>query len=76
MKDQAAEATVAAVAHKVTTGGGAVAVFGGLTANDIAAIGGLLIAFIGLCVQFYYKRKGDRRDAELHVAELEKLRRQ
>ena len=42
MKDQAAEATIAAVAQKITVAGGSTAVLGGLTANEIAAFTGAL----------------------------------
>lgn len=66
MKDQAAEATIAAVAQKVTVGGAGWAFFGGVTANTVAALGGLAIAFVGLLVQVYYKRKADKRAEELH----------
>ena len=66
MKDQAAEATISAFASKVTYGGGTAAVVGGLTANEIAAFGGLLIAAIGLVVQIFYRRRADRREAALH----------
>ena len=74
MKDQAAEATIAAVANKVSYSGAGAAVIGGLTANDIAAFGGLLIAVIGVVIQFYYKRKSDRREAEEHTARMDTLR--
>lgn len=70
MKDQAAEATVAAIANKVTYAGGTTAFLGGVSANEIAAFGGLLVAVIGLLVQWYYKRKDDRRKGELHSAIL------
>ena len=73
MREQAAEATIAAVANKVTYGGGGIAFIGGLAASDIAACGGLLIAAIGLGIQWYYKRRADRRDAELHQARLRDL---
>lgn len=73
MRDQAAEVTIAAVAHKVTTAGGVAAIFGGLTANDIAAFGGLLVAVIGVIVQIYFNRKRDRRETELHKARLREL---
>lgn len=75
MQEQATEAAVAAVAHKVTQAGGAAAVIGWLTVNDIVAIGGLLVAVVGVMIQFYYKRKADRRDAELHAAQMAELRR-
>ncbi len=75
MREQAAEATIAAVANKVTYGGGGVALWGAYSASDLAAFGGLLIALVGLCIQIYYKRRADRRDAELHAAQMEDLRR-
>ena len=52
---------VAGAAHKFTLGGGGIAVLGGLTANEAAALGGLLVAGAGLLVQVYYKRKDERR---------------
>lgn len=66
VKDEAAEAAIAAVAQKFSVAGGSAALVGGLTANEIAAFGGLLIAAIGLAVQFYYKRKDDRRKTAQH----------
>lgn len=43
--------------------GAMTAFFGGLTANEIAAYGGLLIGLLGLCINLYYKEleKRDRR---------------
>ena len=66
MKHQAAEATIAAVAQKVSAGGGGLSLFGLLTASEVAAFGGLGVAVAGLIVQAYYKRKDDRRKDELH----------
>lgn len=65
---------VAAGAQKVALGGSAATVYGGFTANEIAAFGGLIVAVLGLFVQFYYKRKEDRRREALHAAQLEQLR--
>ena len=66
MKDHAAEATVAAVAKNMAIGGGGAAFWGGLTANHVAAIGGLIVGVIGLAVQVYYKRRADQRHEEIH----------
>lgn len=66
MKDQAAEATIAAVAQKFAVGGGATAAYAGVTANDLLAYVGAVVAVLGLIVQWYYKRKDDRRRDELH----------
>jgi hypothetical protein len=69
MKDE----VIAAGAQKVVYGGGTTAFLGGLTANEIAAFGGLIVAIIGLAVQFYYNRKRDRREHALHLARLARL---
>lgn len=74
MKQDTLEAGIAAIASKATYGGGTVAVIGGMTANELAAIGGLFCAVVGLVVQWYYKRKSDRREAELHDERLRDLR--
>ena len=74
MKDQAVEAAIAGIAQKVTYSGAGAAVLGGLSANEIAAFGGLLIAFLGWLVNLYYKRKENRRRDELHRARLAELR--
>lgn len=80
MQDEATEAAIAAGAQKVSAFGGGTALYGGLTANEIAAFGGLVIALIGLCVQIYFKRKehrrgveADQRARELHAAQLKAL---
>lgn len=66
MKDQATEATIAAIAQKTMYSGGSVAFFGGVTANSVAAIGGLIVGVIGLIVTAYYKHQDNKRKAELH----------
>lgn len=49
------EITKAATAAQY--GGSASAVYFGLTANEIAAFGGLIIAIIGLAVNIWYKHQ-------------------
>jgi hypothetical protein len=53
--------TVEKVSEVATYGGGIGAFVAGMTANEIAAFGGLLIAFIGLIVNttvsVYFKQK-------------------
>lgn len=75
MDEQARDLAAAALGHKMAVGGGTGAVIFGLAASDFAAIAGVVIAVIGLCIQFYYKRRADRRDAELHAAQMADLRR-
>ena len=47
------EDIVQTTASRITTGGGSIAVFGGLTANEVAAFGGLAVAVLGLIYQVY-----------------------
>ena len=70
MKDEAAEATVSAIASKFTYGGSSAAVVFGLTANEFAAVLGVMIALAGLAVQWHYKRKADKRENILHDARM------
>lgn len=64
------EAAVAAFAQKASIGGSAAAVYGGWTANEVAAYGGLLIAIVGLLVQVFYKVRADRREIAEHAARM------
>lgn len=62
MRDQAAEASVAAFANKMTVAGGGTALVGGLAASDLVAFGGLFTALAGLAINYYYKHKADKRE--------------
>lgn len=46
-----------AVSAKTTYGGAASALIFGLTANELAALGSLLIAFVGLLANIYFMKK-------------------
>lgn len=63
MKDHAAQ--IADTAKQVVYTGAGLSVFGGFSASEVAAIGGLLVGILGLLVQVYYKRKEDRRQAAI-----------
>lgn len=65
---------MAAIGKNMAVGGGSSAVVFGLTIGDMAALGGLVIAVVGLCIQWYFKRRTDRREAELHEARLTEIR--
>lgn len=73
MQDHARDLAIAAVGKNLTYGGGTSAVVFGLAASDLAALGGLLIALVGLGIQIYFKRKADRREAEYHAARMSDL---
>ena len=55
-------------------GGGASAFVFGLNANEFAALCGVAVGVIGLVVQWYYNRRRDRREQELHAVKLERWR--
>ena len=71
--DISGDLAAAAIGKNMSLAGSGSAIVFGLAASDIAAIGGLLIALVGLGIQFYYKRRADRRDAELHAAQMKDL---
>jgi len=54
MKTYLTQATIASFGQKVAISGGATAVFGGLTANDLAAMCGAFAGLGGLLVQFIF----------------------
>ncbi|HBF47005.1 MAG TPA: holin [Psychromonas sp.] len=62
--------SIAAAATKATYGGASGAVFFGLTANEVAALGGLCVAVIGLIVQIVFKVLGHL-ELKRHHAEVE-----
>ena len=62
--------TVTAVAQKTTIGGSIMALFGGITATDLAAVGGLVLACAGFLVNLYFQWREDRRKSEEHLLRL------
>lgn len=64
--------TVADIGSKVTYAGGGSAFLFGMTANEVAAIGGLIIAAIGLVINVFFKWIGHREMKE-HYRKLERL---
>lgn len=62
--------TVTAVAQKTTIGGSLMALFGGITATELAAVGGLVLAFFGFAVNLYFQWREDRRKSEEHLLRL------
>lgn len=68
-----AETFAAKAASAATYGGSAGAIFGGINANWVAAIGGIVIGLAGLLLNWYYKHKAyqlAKRKAGLDEEEL------
>jgi hypothetical protein len=55
--DTAAGAVMNKAASAATYGGSGAAVYFGMSANEIAAFGGLLIAAVGLLINWWYKHQ-------------------
>ena len=70
MRNELTDSAIAAAAQKAAVVGGSTAFLGGLTANELAAFGGLLVGCIGLLIQWYYKRKELRLRKEFYTAQL------
>lgn len=66
--------TIAAIAKNTAFAGAGSAAYGGFTANEIAAFGGLAVAILGVLIQFYFKVRADRRESELHRERLARVR--
>lgn len=73
MKDQTLEATVSTIASKTTYAGAGTSVVGWFASNEFAVIGGLVIGFAGLIVNWYYKHKRDKREQEEHEIKMNLL---
>lgn len=66
--------TLAGVGKGIAVTSGAGAFLGGLSANDIAAVVGVLGVVAGLVMQWYFNRRKDKREAEAHRATMAESR--
>lgn len=64
------DATFAAIGHKTAQVGGAGSVLSWLASSEAGVVLGILIGIVGLGVQFYYRRKQDKREQEEHDAKM------
>jgi hypothetical protein len=68
--EQATDAVIAAIAHKTAQGGALATVVGWAASSQGTAFIGIVIGLIGLGVQFYYRRKQDKREEAEHQARM------
>jgi hypothetical protein len=66
----AIDATIAAVGWNTTKAGAGTTLIGWLLSSEGTALLGILIGVIGLCIQWYYKHKQDRREQREHEARM------
>lgn len=67
------EDMVISLSNKATISGGAAATFFGLTANEFAALAGVLLAALGFLVSFYFQFRKDKRDKLLFEEQLRRI---
>lgn len=66
---------IGVAAGKAATFGGATSAFWfGLTANEFAALCGVVVGVAGLILQWFYNRRRDKRERELHEVKLQRWR--
>lgn len=70
MKQETVDATMAAIGGKTTYAGGGMAVGGWYLSNEFFGIAGLCIGAIGLWINWYFRRKQDRRDQREYEARM------
>ena len=75
MEKEALEAATSAVASKSTYGGAAASVLGWMLSSEFTVIVGIVVAVVGLVVNWYYKAKADRRQQAEHEARMARLKR-
>lgn len=74
MHQETVEAGISAGANKLTVVGSAGAVVGGIAQSDIGMWSGIFIGLAGLAVNWYFKRKSDRRNQAAYEAYMSKLK--
>lgn len=62
MRDSLSDAAIAAIGSKATTAGAAASVLGWLTASELAALLGVLVAVVGLWLNWHYRARQDMRE--------------
>lgn len=73
MSTPAAEAATAGIASKVTTAGGGVAFFAGISSHEFIAWAGLGVAVAGLLMNLLFKLEARQRSKREHAARMRRL---
>lgn len=71
--DHAGDLAVASLASKVTQAGAFSVGLGWWFTNEAAVFYGAVLGTLGLLVNFYYKRKADAREEELHRLKVREI---
>lgn len=66
MTTETIDATLAAAGSKATYAGAGTTVTGWLLSSEFGVLAGILIGVCGLCIQWYYRHKQDKREQAEH----------
>lgn len=69
----ATEAAISSAANKATIAGAGTTFFSGIASNDIGILIGVVLGLGGFVVNFIFRLRQDRRNAELHRRHMQKL---
>ena len=72
--DHTLDAAASALASKVTYAGAGTSVFGWLTSSEAGVVIGIVLGLLGLLVNYYFRRREDRRQQTEHEAKMRAIR--
>lgn len=67
------EATIAAAGSKATFAGSGTAILGWLTSSEFGVVAGILLGFVGLIVNWYFRRRTDKREQREYEARMRRM---
>ena len=67
------ETEIAAAASKATFAGAGTTIFAWLTSSEFGVIAGIVIGVIGLAVNYYFRRRTDKREQREYEARMNRM---
>ena len=74
MKEHFTDASIAAAASKSTYTGAGLTITGWLVSSEAAILVGMVVGILGLCINFIFRLREDRRQERLHQERIKKLK--
>ena len=74
MKEHLTDASIAAAASKSTYTGAGLTITGWLVSSEAAILVGMVVGILGLCINFIFRLREDRRQERLHQERIKKLK--
>jgi hypothetical protein len=73
MNPDSIDAALATIGHKTAQGGVGITFVGWALSSEGTAVIGILMGLVGLSIQWYYRRKQDRREEAEHEARMKAM---